>query len=342
MGFEVLDVGTRHPPTVESPWTGSHTDDADVVDLDALPEPPPDDDRPESGGSSWLRAPTMTRGRVAFSLVAVLVTGLVAGAAWAGRVHERERAAERSATLAVKALADSGTRVPWTRRPVVDVVVRLVNTGPLPVDVVGSTLGDRPRAGRPYVRPLLGGLRIDEGDELAISVLQRLDCSSAVPMSLAVPVRTADGVVHRVPVRRGGAERLIPTQACEAGQDLGVTVRLAGALDRPVIELRNPSSGPVVVTVDPLVPLGQARPVLVSTTPKLPVDVEPGSRRLALSIRAPACIADPAQLQAAGDLALVARSLPSEPSIGLTSPARQSLHVDMSALVGAAVQRACH
>src|SRR4051794_41831656 len=100
MGFEVLDVGARQPPTVESPWTGSHTDDADVVDLDALPEPPPDDDRPESGGSSWLRAPTKTRGRVAFSLVAVLVTGLVAGAAWARPRPQRARPAGRAATPA--------------------------------------------------------------------------------------------------------------------------------------------------------------------------------------------------------------------------------------------------
>jgi len=341
MGFEVLDVGTRQPPPVGSAWTGSHSADADVVDLDALPEPPPDDDLPGPGGPSWLRRPTVTRGRLALALVAVLVTGLVVGAAWAGRVHERERAVERSATLAVTALADSWTRVPWTRRPVVDVVVRLVNTGPLPVDVVGSTLGDRPRTGRPYVRPLIGGLRVDPGDELSISVLQRLDCSSTVPVSLAVPVRTADGVVHQVPVRRGGVEGLVPQQACQEGQDLGVTVRLAGSLDRPVIELRNPSSGPVIVTVDPLVPLGQARPVLVSTTPRLPVDVDPGSRRLALSIRAPACIADPAEVQAAGDLALVARSLPSEASIGLPAPARQSLRLDVSALVGAAVQRAC-
>ena len=147
MGFEVLDVGTRQPSPVESAWAGSQSADADVVDLDALPEPPPDDDWRGSEGPSWLRRPTLTltRGRVALALVAVLVTGLVVGAAWAGRVHDQERAAERSATLAVTALADNWTRVPWTRRPVVDVVVRLVNAGPLPVDVVGSTLGDRPR-----------------------------------------------------------------------------------------------------------------------------------------------------------------------------------------------------
>src|SRR4051812_50170481 len=109
MGFEVLDVGTRQPPPVESPWTGSHTDDADVVDLDALPEPPPDDDRPESGGPNWLRAPTMTRGRMAFALVAVLVTGLVAGAAWGGRGPQPRRAAGGGAAPAPPALAGRGT-----------------------------------------------------------------------------------------------------------------------------------------------------------------------------------------------------------------------------------------
>src|SRR4051794_41287556 len=113
MGFEVLDVGTRQPPPVESPWTGSHTDDADVVDLDALPEPPRDDDRPESGAPNWLRAPTMTRGRMAFALVAVLVTGLVAGAAWGRRVPQRAPAAGRAA--APPPPAPAGRRAPPPR-----------------------------------------------------------------------------------------------------------------------------------------------------------------------------------------------------------------------------------
>jgi hypothetical protein len=344
MGFEVLDVGARHGPEAASvPARGHPGADPDVVDLDALPDPPPDDHRSRPAGRTGLTGGRAARARLAIGLVAVLVAGIVAGGAWAGHVHKRQQAAERSATLAVTALTDSWTRVPWTRRPVVDVVVRLLNAGPLPVDVVGSTLGDRPRSTRPYIRPLVGGLTVGRGNELAISVLQRLDCSSSVPVPLTVPVRTADGVVHDVPVRRGGPERLVPRDVClQDTEELGVTAELAGPLNRPVVELRNPSSGPVVVTVDPLVPADQPRPVLVTTTPGLPVDVDPGAtRRLALSIRAPTCVADAAQLQGAGQLALVARSVPVESSVGSSAPERQSLLVDVSTLVGAAVERAC-
>lgn len=338
MGFEVLDVGAGHEPRL-----GAQADDGrsggwradDVLDLDALPEPASDDRGPTA--PTWLRGRRMGRVRLGVGLVTVLVTGLVAGSAWAGHVHDRQRAAERSATLAVTALADSWTRVPWTRRPVADVVVRVVNTGPLPVDVVGSTLGDRPRSTRPYVRPLVDGLRVARGDELSISVLQRLDCSSGVPVPLAVPVRTADGVVHQVPVRRGGPGQLVPSQVCdEARPDLGVTARLTGSLRDPVVELRNPSSGTVLVTVETP---GKGRPVQVSTTPPVPVDVEPDATlRVGLSVRAPTCVRDAAVVQAAGNLTLEARSLP---TMGAPAPQSQSVRLDVSALVGAAMQRAC-
>jgi hypothetical protein len=349
MGFEVLDVGApASTPTRSTPGDVRSAVEPDVLDLDGLPEPAePDGYRPRRlGVPSWLRGRTVRGPSALAALLAVLLVGVVSGAAWAGHRHEQQRTAERAATLAVTALADSWTRVPWTRRPVVDVVVRLVNTGPLPVDVVGSNLGDRPRTGRPYVRPLTDGLRVNRGGELAISVLQRIDCSSTTPLSIEVPVRTADGTVHPVTVLRGGPERLVPQQVCdEATEDLGVTVTLQGSLDHPVAEIRNPTSTQIVLATDSLLPLSQARPVSVSTTPRLPVAVAPNaSRRLALSIRTWSCIKDGARLQAAGRLSLLAWVVPASSggsTVDTSFGRRQPLELDVSALVGAAAQRAC-
>jgi hypothetical protein len=349
MGFEVLDVGApESAPARSDPGHARPTGTPDVLDLDTLPEPADDEGyRPRRVTvPSWLRSRTVRGPSAVVALLAVLLVGLVSGAAWAGHRHEQQRTAERAATLAVTALSDSWTRVPWTRRPVVDIVVRLVNTGPLPVDVVGSTLGDRPRTGRPYIRPLAGGLRVDRGGELAISVLQRIDCSSTAPLSIEVPVRTANGVVHDVAVRRGGPNRLVPEQLCdEATEDLGVTVAVRGSLDHPVVEVRNPTSTQIVLATDSLLPLSQARPVSVSTAPRLPVAVGPdATRRLALSIRTTSCIRDSAQLQAAGNLSLIAWVVPATSggsTVDTSFGRRQPLELDVSALVGAAAQRAC-
>ena len=353
MGFEVLDVG---PPNAGSgppgPTRARRPDEDDVVDLETLPAPPPDPDRAgwQASGPAWLTSRTAVRTRTVVGLLVVLSAGLLAGGAWAGQHQRQQRTAEREATLAVTALTDSWTRLRWTRRPVVDVVVRLVNTGPLPVDVVPSSFGDRRATGGPYVRSLAGGLRVAPGRELSVSVLQRLDCWSWTPLSLDLPVRTADGVVHQVTVRRGGPERLVPRQVCsDASEDLAVSADLAGPLNRPVIELRNGTSRPVTVSLDPTSPVARAGtllPVTVSTTPPLPATVGAYSMRtLRLNVRAHNCGADVADLQAAvgrGVLGLVGRTGGSETGAQPSDDAvRLPLEVDLSALLGAALQRDC-
>jgi hypothetical protein len=343
MGYEVLDVGApgapsgRPAPAEDSPGPGA---DPEVVDLADLPEPLPPSETPPP---SRLVSPTAVRVRTTVVLAVVLAAGLVAGATWAGSMSRRERTAERQATLAVTALADSWTRVRWIRRPVVDIVVRVVNTGPLPVDVVGSSFGDRPRPGGPFVRSLGSGLRVAPGQELAISMLQRLDCSSAVAMTLQIPVRTADGVVHDVQVRRGGPDRLLPRQVCLEGvQDFGVTASVNGSLRRPVVELRNPAPRPVTMLIDPSLPLSQSRPVTIRTTPRLPLSIPAGSsQRLTLDIRATGC-ADTTEAQEAARLGLIALSnIPGSGQGSSLDTQRQPVDIDLSTAVGAAVQRAC-
>jgi hypothetical protein len=353
MGYEVLDVGPPGPPPGGSgpdaqlagsgggvPGSPHPAAEPEVVDLDELPDPVPP---PDPSPPSRLAGPTAVRVRTAVVLAVVLAAGLVTGATWAGTVDRRERTAERQATLAVTALSDSWSRVRWIRRPVVDVVVRVVNTGPLPVDVVGSSFGDPPRPGGPYVRSLGAGLRVGPGDELAVSMLQRLDCSSAVALTLELPIRTADGVVHQVAVRRGGPERLLPRQVClEGTEDLGVTGTVEGTLRHPMVQLRNPASRPVTILEDPLVPLAQARPVIIRTTPRLPLSIAAGGTRwLTLEVRASGCT-NLVEAQAAAHLGLIALSnVPGSGQGSSLDTQRQPVDVDLSAVVGAAVQRAC-
>jgi hypothetical protein len=346
MGYEVLDVGTPGagsgvPGTDSGPGRPHRPDDPEVVNLDALPEPPPAATPPPT---SRLLGPTALRARTAVVLLLVLAAGAVAGATWAGSMERKERAAERRATLAVTALADSWTRVRWIRRPVVDVVVRLVNTGPMPIEVVPSFFGDRPRRSAPFVRALGGGLTVPAGRELAVSVLQRLDCSSSVPLTLELPVRTPDGVVHQVRVRRGGSDRLVPAEVCLEGVDeLGVSATVAGSLRRPVLELRNPLTRPVTILFDPMQPPPQAQQLSIDMAPRLPARIPPGeTRRLALDVQTPSCSGDATVPQGAGKINLVALSeVPGAGQGSSLDTERQPLQVDLSTLVGAALQRAC-
>jgi hypothetical protein len=360
MGFEVMDVGDSDAaPTPTGPGRPRRPDEPDVVDLETLPPP-----RPGSGyagwqppAPAWLSSPTAVRTRSVVGLLVVLGAGLVTGGAWAGEHQRQQHAAEQQATLAVTALTDSWTRLRWTRRPVVDVVVRLLNAGPLAVDVVPSSFGDRRPSGSPFVRSLASGLRVGPGRELAISVLQRLDCSSSSPISIELPVRTADGVVHRVPVRRGGPERLVPREVCaDAAGDLAVSAALAGSVGNPVVEVHNGTSRPIRISLDPTSPVARASgllPVTVSTAPALPTTVPAYSMSvIRLSVRARDCHADVADLQAAagtGVLGLIGRTMDdgsdadsdADPDTDSSDSMRLPLEVDLSALLGAALQRDC-
>lgn len=344
MGYEVLDVGAPEAPVAPvAPVSGPRPSATpEVVDLEFLPE--------AASTQAPLLAPsrllgrTAVRTRTALVLLVVLAAGAVGGATWASSEQRRERAAEREATLAVTALADSWTRVRWIERPVVDVVVRLVNTGPLAVEVVGTSYGDPPRRGGLFVRELGGGLRVAAGGELAVSVLKRIDCGSAVPLSLEIPVRTADGVVHQLPVRRGGPDRLIPRVVCEqTSEDLSVMAELTGSLQRPVIELRNPLPRPATILPDPAQPIGASRAITITTRPLLPLDLPSGAvRRVALEVRARACLRDSVDIQTAGHTNLVALSeVPGSGQGSSLDTLRQPIPLDLSAVVGAAVQRAC-
>jgi hypothetical protein len=353
MGFEVLDVGAGDEASAPpGPPRPRRPDEPDVVDLETLPPPRSerDDDRWQPPGPAWLGSRTAVRMRTTVGLLVVLTAGLLAGGAWAGHHQRQQNVAEQRAALAVTALTDSWTRLRWTRRPVVDVVVRLLNAGPLPVDVVPSSFGDPRPSGSAFVRSLAGGLRVGPGRELAVSVLQRLDCASASALALEIPVRTADGVVHQVPVRRGGPERLVPRELCaEAPGDLAVSAALSGSVGNPVLELRNGTSRRMTVAIDPTSPVARAAgmlPVSVSTEPALPTTVPAYSTAvIRVGVRARHCTADLADLEAAagsGVLGLIGRDADVEAHRTSAADAvRLELQVNLSALLGAALQRDC-
>jgi hypothetical protein len=153
----------------------------------------------------WRRLPVAAR----LALAAVLAAALGAGGtlAWRERAEEqraqRERAAAGSVAnldarlLTARARGPAGTR---------EIKLRTVNTGPLPVGVVG---GELTLAG---VGPLDAAVEPVDVDPAGAAVVRvrtvPADCPGAVPEAadaLVLQVRTADGEVRPVPLALGPA-----------------------------------------------------------------------------------------------------------------------------------------
>jgi hypothetical protein len=162
------------------------------------------------------------------------------------------RAAERASRLAVVAAVSSVDTVPG--RPVADFTVRLQNAGPLPVSVVLSADGDRPTTTTPVVRPLGGAAVVPAGGTLYASLRLAVDCTGPqdARAALRVPVRTSDGVVHRVQVSDDGDAAnpgVYGGSPCSRGFP-SIDASVEGTLDHPVLRLRNTTDRPLQVRLD--------------------------------------------------------------------------------------------
>lgn len=248
VGYEVLDTGgarREEPSPPEGP--------AEVVAYDALPavEPHAPATRRPAGNNPW----SVTRFGwfpVVSAAVVLLLVGWGVGGSLATRHAEHVRAAERASRLAVVATVSSVDTVPG--RQVADFTVRLQNAGPLPVSLVLSADADRPTTTTPVVRPLGGAAVVPSGGTLSASLRLAVDCTGPqdVRAALRVPVRTADGVVHRVPVSDDGeaaGSGIYGGSACSRGFP-SIDASVEGTLDRPVLRLRNTTDRPLLVRLD--------------------------------------------------------------------------------------------
>ncbi|MGN6302674.1 MAG: hypothetical protein ACTHN8_16450, partial [Angustibacter sp.] len=278
---------------------------------------------------------------LALVLVAALAAGVTTGAWFA---HRRASAAKEAAARgAVNAFAlavgfDSGAG--GSDQRVAAVAVRVFNVGSRPLSIaaakgVGALVDTGSRVtvitGDGVVRP--------ERDAL-VRVRVPLRCDALEAISLSVPVRSQDGALHQLAVRDTDQGMLsqVPQALCaQSEQAEPMSVRLKGSLSDPALELTNSTDKPVTVSLDSGSPLTQSASqyLAVTTRPGLPVTVAPGAtRRLALRLDVNGCHRDLSPL-ADGGLGYFGLRIDGAGDVS-------QMGVDLSALVGAALERSCH
>ena len=332
MGYEVLDASDHG---VADPVGAPPVAD-DVVDLDALPDL----------GASPGR-PTRARARPgpALVVVAALVAGALAGAGISR--HRNDQAAERSDRAAVTVAAQASAIEPFTL-PIgigAQLQVTVTNLGPLAVEVIAS---DRTRSDtdqgttRQAVVTVLGA-RTSVGPGTSVSVEMRLpvDCRAGRLITTTLPVRTADGARHTVPVSLPDDGRP-PASICPPlGSASQLQAQLTGTVVQPVLQLTNNTSEAMRVRLPAqgLTPQGSDAVIQVITRPSLPTTIRPHDRlTVRLRFVAHSCVRelqdlqrlDIATLSVAPETLTATRVVPGEP-----------VPVDVTAVVAAAMVRTC-
>ena len=246
VGYEVLDTdgGQVQLPQGSVPPT-------DVVNLTDLPEPEPAAQSGEGAGRTpWARfdPPTAWKGRtstgwVAAMLSVALLAGAIAGGLWSHHHSTLQQDAELAGRLSVVAIVTNVDAVRAQR--IADFTVKVVNAGPLPLELVTSPPGQRATTDRPVVRALGGAVTVPAGGSLSANVRVGVDCSSSAnPMdAVRIPLRTSDGEVHQVEVAEqsnldSGYSAPSP---CSSPDDPALEARLAGSIAQPQLLLHNTS-----------------------------------------------------------------------------------------------------
>lgn len=344
MGYEVLDAADGVAGRVSSsPYPSS-----EIVALDDLPTPTssPEPRRPRAPRPmlTWLRTGPARRVWVLVTVAALL--GIGVGSWWTKQRAEQLQRLQAQSVVRVFASADSvDPSMPSQGGRFADITVRVVNLGPLPVTVAISPGTARPAVGSPTVAIVSGVPEVRSGDEALARIRLRLDCTSDRPLSPTLPVTTADGRTHQLPLRAGvnSTKQVIPRDLCANGMgEQALDASLAGTMTSPVLVLRNTSEQPLVVSLDSGSPLTQYASTFLAltTVPALPINVPAhGATRLQLRLTVTGCrqnAADLASLGQYGYLGFQGES-PAGPLMGGTANAG----VDVNALIGAAMARSC-
>lgn len=382
MGYEVLDAGDADAPPGALGGPPRMPDDVGIVPLEPdetwQREEAPKRERapwPQRWRSrpTWLgghgsaaadsdRATDRDRDRatdsrprwasprpVAAALAAALLLGVLAGSLFTRR-HERALQAEaaRDQAIVTAEVVDVRT-VRERRRVVATVTLRLRNLGPLPLDLATTGDGGRVTAERRVVRPAAGADDVvPAGGTLLAEVVQSLDCNGGRQGWPEVPVRAASGRVHGV---RPDEQQSVgaPSDYCRSLDDTSLMVTLEGTLQRPVVRVVNAADRPVSVFVSTAgAPGGDL--VSVSARASGPQVVRPQQLvDVPLVIRVSRCEQDLSErsgAQSANSYLEVqavtvgddGQELPPDDE----AAAEGGQGVDLSGVVGAALERACH
>ena len=336
MGYEVLDsrgLATSRPDD-ESPTA------VDVVDLGASPHPidePPPSPRPvvrqrlTAAVTSAIKAP-MTARRVAVLSVAALAIGAVVSGVVVRRHEEDQQRLAQNAALSVTAVLHDFLPGDFGANPIATVIADLKNYGPVPVRLV--TTPDDQQDGV-HVRLVSTPPEVAPGSTARVSLSVPIDCDGkGTDPTFTVALRTGDQRRHEVPVELNGVS--VRSVYCDRGHSQDMQAAVVGSISRPLLRLTNDSDRtrvflvkadeqPVGTVLGPL--------IRITTLPAGPVDVPPGrSVEVRLQVSARECPRDLSTLAAFSSLLI------DEVSGGTSST---GMGVDIGALVGAAVARAC-
>lgn len=218
MGYEVLDAGGGR--TLPAPPTGGVVVPLEPVPLEPMPLDPAPLEPVSLGPVPLGPAPPVTllgrahrrvcAGKVTGQqLVAVAAgclavgafTGGVVGALVGHRQAVQAQVAADEAAVAAVAYATDVTRYAGVGGQTALLNVQLTNAGPRPLTLVVTPYGVDASVGHPVVRELGSTPAVPAGRNLEVLLTVSLDCVHPAANVATVPVRTADGRVHRVPVR---------------------------------------------------------------------------------------------------------------------------------------------
>lgn len=337
MGYEVLDAGGARD------GGGAGLAPIDVVALDDLPDPAGPSGRPPGRPRipPWARrAAARLTPVLAVVLVAALSLGLAGGAWFAHRRSVSVQEAAARSTVSAFALAvgfdgDVGT----DEQTVGTVAVRVFNVGGRSLSIaaaqgVGALVDTASR-----VTVITGDGLVQPGRDALVRVRVPVHCDAPTAVHLSVPVRSPDGTLHELPVRDTdqGVLTQVSQAVCARTEPIDpVSVQLVGTLSRPVLQVTNASDRPVTVGLaegSALMPTASMH-LTLTPEPALPVTVPArGSRQVALRLQVRGCHRDLAALADGG-----------AGYFGLQIQGPEELNqmgVDVSAIVGAALERAC-
>ncbi len=337
MGYEVLD--SRGEAT-------SRPDDAapaavDVVDLGALPHPvdeplpapwPVVRQRLIAAVISVIKAP-MSAKRVVVLVVAALAIGAVVSGVVVRRHEEDQQRQAQNAVLSVNTdfndflPANNGANTTAT------VIADLKNYGPAPVRVVTTPDGQQDGV---RVQLFSSPPEVAPGGTARVSLSVPVDCDGpGADPTITVPLLTGDQRRHEVPVELNGMSLL--GFYCNSGHGQDIQAAVVGSIWRPLLRLTNDSDRTKVFVVrDDQEPVATVPGPLVTITtlPAGPVDVPAGrSVDLRLQVSAREC---PRELSAIASFSSITVA-----EINRDGSSSSAVGVDVGALVGAAVARAC-
>lgn len=337
MGYEVLDPSGHTPMSDDGPPAGR-----DVVVLDdwAAPEPtvssppwPVLRGRVAATVRAALTAPPTARRAVAVVVVSLAV-GALGGAVLAARHLDQRRLAAARTELSVLASTTNFATVPNGEAGWGELTAQLTNFGPRPIAVVTRT-----GQSGPTVVMESGSSTVGPRAQASVRLLLPVDCAEPFAERPTVPVRTEDGRRHEVPIDLRGTfgDSSLRDAVCGGVQNV-LSAELAGQLARPVLVVTNVGKQDLRISLSGSIGFaGEAdanRDVVLETVPRTPLRLEAGaSVDLALTITVRECPADIADVSSGNGYVSVD---------GVQASGAQSgAGVDVSTLIGAALNRAC-